>query len=157
MGEFLHEARFRIPNLRGLKFSHDDLVELQGCVNVDNQAFDVLFGCDEALLAGLCLGVRGAVGGTYNFAIPHFQSLIRAFEAGDLPRARAVQFQAMRMIQTLCEYEFLPASKAVMAMVGVDCGPVRRPLRNLEPPQVAALAERLATLGVLPQPLDDRI
>ena len=32
MAEFLHEARFRIPNLRGLKFSHDDLVDLQGCV-----------------------------------------------------------------------------------------------------------------------------
>src|SRR5262249_46387667 len=31
MSEFLYEARFRIPNLRGLKYSHDDLVDLQGC------------------------------------------------------------------------------------------------------------------------------
>jgi N-acetylneuraminate lyase len=156
MAEFLHEARFRISNLRGLKFSHDDLVELQACASVDNQAFDVLFGCDEALLAGLCLGVRGAVGGTYNFAIPHFQGLIRAFEAGDLPRARALQLQAMRMIQTLCEYGFLPASKAVMAMVGVDCGPVRRPLCNLEPAEVATLAQRLGSLEVLSQPPVDK-
>ena len=49
MAEFLQEARFRIPNLKGLKFSHDDLVDLQGCVTAEGGAFDVLFGCDEAL------------------------------------------------------------------------------------------------------------
>lgn len=77
MSEFLYEARFRIPNLRGLKFSHDNLVDLQGCASLEKGAYDVLFGCDEALLAGLCLGVRGAVGCTYNFAGRHYQRLIR--------------------------------------------------------------------------------
>src|SRR5262245_7841306 len=76
MAAFLHEARFRMPNLRGLKFSHDDLAELQACIHVDNGAFDVLFGSDEALLAGLCLGIHGAVGSTYNFAAPHFHRLM---------------------------------------------------------------------------------
>jgi N-acetylneuraminate lyase len=155
MSEFLHEARFRIPNLRGLKFSHADLVELQGCVSVDNGAFDVLFGCDEALLAGLCLGVRGAVGSTYNFAAPHFQRLIRAFEAGDLTTARAAQLRAMAMIQTLGEFGFLAASKRVMAMLGVDCGPVRPPLRNLAPEQVAALEAKLAMHDILAGPIRD--
>ena len=42
MAEFLYEARFRIPNLCGLKFSHDDLVDLQGCVTLENGAYDVL-------------------------------------------------------------------------------------------------------------------
>ena len=62
MAEFLHEARFRIPNLRGLKFSHDDLVDLQGCVAAEKNVYDVLFGFDEGLLAGLCLGARGGRG-----------------------------------------------------------------------------------------------
>jgi N-acetylneuraminate lyase len=151
--EFLHEARFRIPNLRGLKFSHADLVELQGCVQTDGGAFDVLFGFDEMLLAGLCLGVRGAVGSTYNFAGPHYQRLIRAFEAGDLAAARAAQFQAVGMIRLLNSFGFLAASKAVMAMVGVDCGPVRPPLRNLTTAQVAALADRLAAFNLFARPL----
>jgi N-acetylneuraminate lyase len=156
MSEFLHEARFRIPNLRGLKFSHADLVELQGCVHVDDGAFDVLFGCDEALLAGLCLGVRGAVGGTYNFAAPHFQRLIRAFESGDVAAARAAQFQAMEMIKTLGRFGFSAASKAVMALLGVDCGPVRPPLRNLAAAQVAELAEALASFDTVARPLQAR-
>ncbi len=74
MSEFLHQARFRMPNLCGLKFSHDDLVQLQACVALDRGAFDVLFGFDEALLAGLALGVRGAIGSTYNFASAIFSA-----------------------------------------------------------------------------------
>ena len=64
------------PTCAGLKFSHDDLVDLQGCVAAEKNAYDVLFGFDEGLLAGLCLGVRGAVGATYNFAGRHYLKLI---------------------------------------------------------------------------------
>lgn len=141
--EFLREARQRIPNLRGLKFSPDDLVELQSCVAVEKGAFDVLFGCDEALLAGLCLGVSGAVGSTYNFAARHYLRMIRAFDSGDLPAARAAQLEAAEMVKTLAEFGFMAASKAVMSLVGVDCGPVRPPLANLTPIQLDALAGKL--------------
>jgi len=151
--EFLHEGRFRIPNLRGLKFSHDDLVDLQGCIAADGGAFDVLFGFDEALLAGLCLGACGAVGSTYNFAGPHYLRLIRAFEAGDLAAARKAQLQATELVKTLGSFGFMAASKAVMALIGVDCGPVRPPLRNLSPAQMAALADKLASFDVLARPL----
>jgi N-acetylneuraminate lyase len=141
--EFLREAQHRIPNLRGLKFSHDDLVELQSCVAVKKGAFDVLFGCDEALLAGLCLGVCGAVGSTYNFAARHYLRMIRAFESGDVPAARAAQLEAAEMVKTLAEFGFMAASKAVMSLVGVDCGPVRPPLGNLTPSELDALAGKL--------------
>jgi N-acetylneuraminate lyase len=153
MGEFLHEAKFRMPNLRGLKYSHDDLVQLQSCTSVDQAGFDVLFGCDEALLAGLCFGIRGAVGCTYNFAGPHYQRLIRAFESGDLATARSLQLQSAEMIQVLCEFGFMAAAKAVMALIGVDCGPVRTPLRNLSPSQLDALAGKLASFNVFSRPL----
>jgi N-acetylneuraminate lyase len=150
MEEFLHEARFRVPNLRGLKFSHDDLIDLQGCVATDGGAFDVLYGCDESLLAGLALGACGAVGSTYNFAGRHYQRLIRAFEAGELATARAAQLRATELVKTLAAFGFMAASKAVMAMVGVDCGPVRAPLRNLTPAEREALGEKLVELDVIP-------
>jgi N-acetylneuraminate lyase len=153
MTEFFREARFKMPNLRGLKYSHDDLVDLQGCVAFENGAYDVLFGSDEALLAGLCLGVRGAVGCTYNFAGRHYQRLIRSLESGDLAAARAAQFQATEMIRTLASFGFMAASKAVMSLIGVDCGPVRPPLCNLTPAQLDALAGKLAELDCFVRPL----
>src|SRR5262249_12466328 len=33
--DILREGRFRIPNLKGLKFSHDNFVDLQGAITVD--------------------------------------------------------------------------------------------------------------------------
>jgi N-acetylneuraminate lyase len=153
IAEFLHEARFRMPNLRGLKFSHSDLVELQDCVNVDDGAFEVVFGQDEFLLAGLCFGVRGAVGATYNFAGPHYQRLIHAFESGDLKAARAAQLQASRMIQVLNEFGFLAATKVAMSLIGVDCGPVRSPLHSLSPERANALAQKLSRFELFASPM----
>lgn len=154
VAEFLREARFRIPNLRGLKFSHDNLVDLQGCVAAEGGTFDVLFGFDEALLAGLAFGVRGAVGGTFNFAAPHYHRLIRAFESGDMAAARALQLGATKMVKVLAGFGFTAASKAVMAMAGVDCGPVRCPLRNLSSEQLMDLHDKLAPLDVFARPLE---
>ncbi len=153
MSEFLYQARFQIPTLTGLKYSNDDLLELQECVRLDGGAFDVLFGSDECLLAGLCLGIRGAVGSTYNFAAPVYQRLMRAYDKHDLPAARAEQGKSIDLIKTLGEFGFLAASKSVMAMLGVDCGPVRPPLRNLTIDQRVTLWERLSPLDVFPRPL----
>ena len=58
-----------------------------------------------------------------------------------------------RSVKTLSEFGFLVASKNVMAMLGVDCGPVRPPLRNLTVDQRLALWERLSALDVFPRPL----
>jgi N-acetylneuraminate lyase len=149
----LHEGRARIPNLGGVKFSHDDLVDLQHCVQANEGGFDVLFGFDEFLLAGLALGVGGAVGCTYNFAAGHYRGLMRAFARGDLDEARARQIEAATMIQSLGKYGFLAATKAVMGLIGVDCGPVRPPLHNLSGQERASLAKELQAFDLFSRPL----
>jgi N-acetylneuraminate lyase len=153
MSEFLYQARFRIPTLCGLKFSNDDFVDLQECVRLEHGTFDVLFGMDECLLAGLALGIRGAVGSTYNFAAPVYQRLVRAFESHDLESARAEQGKSIDLIKTLSEFGFLAASKSVMAMIGLDCGPVRPPIRNLSSEKKHELWKRLVALDVFMHPL----
>ena len=57
------------------------------------------------------------------------------------------------MVKTLASFGFLPASKAVMALVGVDCGPVRPPLHNLAAPQIDALIGKLMSFDVFARPL----
>lgn len=149
MVEFLTKGRSQIPNLRGLKYTNMDLVQFQEVVRLDGGAFDVLFGHDEVLLAGLVLGARGAVGSTYNFAAGLYQRLLKAFAAGDLETARREQARSVAMIRTLGAYGFLPAAKSVMERLGIDYGPVRPPLRSLSSAEKAALWESLDRLGVL--------
>lgn len=149
MPEFLDKGKERIPNLRGLKFTNPDLVALQECLDLNDGEFDILFGCDEILLTSVLLGCPGAVGSTYNFAARHYQSMIAAFHAGDLDAARKGQREAVRMIRVIQKYSFLPSAKKVMSFLGIDCGPVRAPLRNLTPQQVRSLRADLESLVAL--------
>lgn len=145
--ELLVHGATQIPTLAGIKYTNNDLVQLQNCLQYDRGRFDILFGCDEALLAGLSLGARGAVGSTYNFAAPLYHRVIRAFEAGDLAEAQRQQARAVQMVETIAAFGFISASKSVMAMIGIDCGPARSPLAPLSPGQENELRDRLEKIG----------
>jgi len=153
MPAFLRGSQERIPSLVGLKYTHNDLMMLQECLAANGGAFDVVYGSDETLLAGLALGIRGAVGSTYNFAAPIYHEILRAFAVGDLAAARRAQSKSVEMIRILFDFGPLRAGKAIMAMLGVDCGPVRLPLRALTLLEAQALYERLRHLEIFPQPL----
>ncbi|HTD66859.1 MAG TPA: dihydrodipicolinate synthase family protein, partial [Candidatus Limnocylindria bacterium] len=121
--EFLVQARERIPNLAGLKFTNPDLMTYQQCLRVDGGAFSIPWGCDEYLLAALAIGAIGAVGSTYNFAAPIYHRIMRSFAAGDLATAREEQFRSVQLVATLAPRGFMGAAKATMKMLGVDVGP----------------------------------
>jgi N-acetylneuraminate lyase len=148
---FLEQAAKSIPTLHGVKFTNNDLMTLQECLALES--FDIVFGYDELLLAGLTLGVKGAVGSTYNFAAPLYLRLLAAFERGDLATARKAQLQSVRMIRILQEFGFSRASKAMMRLVGVDCGPVRLPLRPMAEEEVRELWKRLQGMEGFSRPL----
>ena len=143
MTEFLALGRKRIPTLMGLKYSDLDIAQFQQCVYAADGSFEILFGTDEAFLAAVTMGGRGAVGSTYNFAAPIYQRIVEAFLKGDFETARMEQARSIELIKTLGHYGFLAASKAVMSMIGVDCGPPRLPLMPLSPTQLNALRQDL--------------
>ena len=148
VAEFLQVAA-RIPNLAGIKYTHEDLPDYTACIHQEGGRFDVLFGRDELLLEGWSHGARGAVGSTYNYASPLYVRLLAALETGNLALARTLQDQSISMIAACSSVgvTHLTASKAVMGMLGIDCGPVRLPLANLSADQLATLREKLAVLG----------
>ncbi len=149
MPRLLELARQRIPTMAGLKYTNSDLVQLQECLAVAEDDFEILFGSDEILLAALSLGVEGAVGSTYNLAAPLYHDLIRAFATGDLKTAQQLQRQSVQMVRTLQSFGFPAAAKTALKLLGVDLGPVRLPLANLSEADECRLLEQLAALGVL--------
>ena len=149
VAEFLAQAADRIPTLVGVKYTHEDLPDFSACVQADGGRFDILFGRDELLLEGTKAGALGAVGSTYNYAAPIYLRLLEAHQHGDEATARALQDTAIRMI-AICNgagVTHLAASKALMAMLGVDCGPVRLPLIQPGFAQLAVLRAKLGEIG----------
>ncbi len=147
MPEFLDAAQEKIPNLAGLKFTNPDLMSYQLCLRAKDASFDCPWGIDEALLAALSLGARGAVGSTYNFAAPIYHRVIEAFGRGDLANAREEQFRSVRLVQLLAGLGYMGAAKAVMKMLGVDVGPARLPNGSLSDTQTTQLRTQLEALG----------
>ena len=147
MVDFLRLAGDRIPSFAGLKYTASTIHEYQECVAFDGGRFDVLYGHDELLLPALAVGARGAVGSTYNFAVPLYRRIIEAYEAGDIDTARREQLRAVMMIRVLLQFPFHPASKVVMEMIGRPCGDCRPPLPALSGEQRARLREALDAIG----------
>ena len=69
--------------------------------------------------------------------------VVAAFDQGDLARAQKRQAAANVVIQIFIRYGGLAAGKAIMKILGLDCGPTRLPLRPLSDPQQAQLRAEL--------------
>ena len=152
MHQFLPRAAERIPNLAGIKYSNEDLMTLQACMALGDR-FEVLYGNDEILLAALALGVRGAIGSTYNYAAPVYHRVLQAFAAGDLAMARVEQRKSVALVQVLLKFGVIAAGKALVSMLGADCGPVRAPLRALSAQERISLWEQLHAMDIFVRPL----
>jgi N-acetylneuraminate lyase len=147
MLDFLRIAEERIPTLAGIKYTAPTIHELQACLGLAEGRFDILHGVDEMLLAGLAVGVRGAVGSTYNYAAPIYQHIIKAFSGGDIENARLWQARSIDMIRVILRYRGLAGQKAVMKLIGFDCGPTRLPIPGLTEPETSSLHDELAHIG----------
>lgn len=142
---FLREAAPVLPTLAGVKFTFENLMDYQQCLEAEDGRFDVLFGRDEILLAALALGAQGAVGSTYNYAAPVYRKVIEAFRKGELGEARRWQSHAQDLVQILIDSgNGIVSGKAMMPILtGIDCGPCRLPLPPFAPERVAWLRDRL--------------
>jgi N-acetylneuraminate lyase len=145
--ELVEHAAEKIPGMVGVKYTNPDREQLRAMLSMNGHAPDMLFGCDEELLEGLKIGCRGAVGSSYNFSGSLYQRIISAFDEGDTVAAKRDQARSAEMIRTIVKYNYTPAAKAVMAMVGVDCGPARPPLRALSSKSTGNLKHDLEAIG----------
>ena len=103
MLDLLERAGESLPSFAGVKFSSFELDDLLCCIRHEQRRYNILFGSDEMLLAGLSMGASGAVGSTFNFMGPHYRRVIDALDAGDLEQARPlyerIQWSGMMEIE----------------------------------------------------------
>ncbi len=150
MKEFLHKGAERIPNLAGVKFTHNDFMEMAECVRLDGGKFDVLNGYDEMLLCGLASGAKGGVGSTYNYALPVYINICKAFADSDIEKSRMWQQKSIDIVNVIIKHGGgVRGGKAVMKVMGYDCGNCRPPFKPYSEAELSALKEELVQVGLL--------
>jgi len=148
MPDFLVQAREKIPNLAGIKWTNPDLYNYQLARRVPGN-FDLPWGNDEYMLAALALGATGAVGSGFCFAAPIYHRIMKAFAAGKMEQAREEQYRSALLVKILAGAPsgYMGAAKAVMGMLGVPVGAPRLPNAALTAEQTATLRGELEQLG----------
>lgn len=155
--DFLKAAIREIPTLVGVKFSSKDLVDLIGCVYVqaphrEDNKFNLMFGCDEKLMAGIIMGADGGVGSTYNFMAPVIRKVLDNTAKGNIEEARLHQYHVQQTCKVMYKYgdllgNNLAALKAFMTMIGLDLGPPRSPMRSPTEKELKEYKQELQELG----------
>ncbi|PST82429.1 dihydrodipicolinate synthetase [Pedobacter yulinensis] len=147
MFDLLKAVDGKIPNFAGIKFTHEDFMDFQTCLNFGGGKYDILAGRDENLLSALVLGTKAAVGSTFNYAAPLYHDMIEAFNQNDLVRARSLQQKSIDMIRLLGKYGGISVGKTYMKLVGIDCGEFRLPVANMNAEQFKAFKADVELLG----------
>lgn len=148
--EFLKEGRKVMPNLVGTKFTHNNLMEMGECLFLDNGKFEVLHGYDEILISGLALGAVAAVGSTYNYIPDIYKGIIEAMNAGDIQTARNLQMKSIEVVNIIIKYGGgVRAGKAIMKLIGCDCGNCRPPISSFSNEEYTSLKNDLLRIDIL--------
>lgn len=146
--QFLVEGKKRMPNLVGTKFTHNNLMEMGACIDLEQHKFEVLHGYDEILISGLAMGAVAGVGSTYNYIPNVYQGVFEAMKVNDVEKARAWQMKSIRTVEVIIKYGGgVRGGKAIMKLIGIDCGDCRLPITPFSTQEYEKLKDNLDAIN----------
>lgn len=151
MGPTLIASLMEVDNVVGLKQSADDLGQLvEGLRLSEASGRPLCTGIDSQFYAALCVGAAGIFSTAAAIVPAQIVRLWDAFQAGDHDSALE-QHRLLQPLNRFLEYDpgYVSPTKEALDMMGISCGPVRRPLPDFPEGERAALREALAGLGAL--------
>ena len=90
-----------VPNIVGAKDTRANYYKMWQLKQLNGGDVNVINGPDETLICGLMMGADGGIGSTYNVMPRWFSELFKAFRAGKIDEARAIQTKINYGIQAL--------------------------------------------------------
>ena len=111
--------------------------------------FVVFNGPDEQFVSGRVIGADGGIGGTYAVMPELYLAMNAHLEKGEIAKARAIQYEANRIIYKMCEAHgnlYAVQKEILRRMYGLELGGVREPMPGLIPEDEAIVAEAQAMI-----------
>ena len=148
MYDFLQAVDGRIPNFAGIKYTFESLYEYNRCRRYKDGKFDMLHGQDETILPCLAMGgAQGGIGGTTNYNGRVLTGILKAWQEGDLAKARELQEFAQDVIDVICHFRGnIVGGKRIMKLIGLDLGPNRTPFQNMTDEEEARMKQELEAI-----------
>lgn len=145
----LMASLIEIPTVKGIKFSDYNhfLMRQIGLLRSDLVVFS---GFDDVFVSGLIMGADGGIGLTYNFMPQLFVGIYKAVQAGNLAKARELQWTVCDMVETLLGISGSPISsaKVLLRHLGFEVGESQRPVLPLTTKEEEIVVSRMIELGL---------
>lgn len=138
-----------VKNIVGIKAASGDLSQVAKLMSMVGDDIELYSGNDDQILPILSLGGLGVISVLSNVAPKQTHDMVMKFLEGDLKEAAKLQLEAVPLINALfCEVNPIPVKEA-MNMMGMNVGPLRMPLCEMEESNKEILKKAMKDYGLL--------
>ena len=138
-----------VPNIVGVKDATGNISQIAQLMSMAGDDVDLYSGNDDQIVPLLSLGGKGVISVLSNVAPRQTHDICARFFAGDVAGSRELQLDAIPLCKALfCEVNPIPVKKA-MNLMGLQAGPLRRPLTEMEEENAVKLEKAMKDYGIL--------
>lgn len=136
------------PNIVGVKDATGDLSETVKVLSMSDGGIDVYSGNDDIVVPLMSVGGKGVISVLSNIMPRETHDMVAACFSGDYEKAGKMQLKYYELIKALfVEVNPIPVKKA-MNLMGLDVGPLRLPLTEMEDAHAAMLKKAMTDAGI---------
>lgn len=138
-----------VKNIVGIKEATGNLSQVARLMALADGCIDLYSGNDDQIVPMLSLGGKGVISVLSNVAPTQTHDICARFFDGDVEGSRNMQLDAIPLIDALfSEVNPIPVKEA-MNLMGMQAGPLRRPLSPMEPQNKERLEKAMKAYGLL--------
>ena len=138
-----------VPNIVGIKDATGNISQTIEMMSMADGCIDLYSGNDDQILPILACGGLGVISVLSNVAPRQTHEICAKFFEGDVEGARKLQYDAIPLCNALfSEVNPIPVKKA-LEYIGIEAGPLRLPLTEIEPDHADQLREAMKGFGLI--------
>ena len=138
-----------VENIVGIKDATGNISQTIEMMAMADGCIDLYSGNDDQILPILACGGLGVISVLSNVAPRQTHDICAKFFEGDVEGARKLQYEAIPLCNALfCEVNPIPVKKA-LEYIGIEAGPLRLPLTEIEPEHAEMLKDAMKAFGII--------
>ncbi len=138
-----------VENIVGVKEASGNISQIVRLAALGRGLVDIYSGNDDQIVPIMALGGLGVISVLSNVAPSQTHEICQRFLDGDTEGSLKLQLEALDLIGALfCEVNPIPVKKALNLM-GMQAGPLRMPLTEMEEGNAERLAKAMREYGIL--------
>ncbi len=142
------ELYVEVDNIVAVKEANGDISQVADLMNRTQGDLDVYSGNDDQIVPILSLGGKGVISVLSNIEPQKTHDIVASYLANDVKKSREIQLEYIPLINALfSEVNPIPVKKA-MNLMGMDVGPLRLPLTEMDETKAGILAQEMKKVGI---------